>query len=80
MSFNSGKWTVPEVCVWVSVRAEDGLKNVFWALNVLVINNGADVVVSEFERENSIANLTTAGRELARAVSERVLTVAMLLG
>ena len=47
-----------------------GLHGVFWALNVLVINNGADAVVSEFERRNGIANLITAGRELARAISD----------
>ena len=47
-----------------------GLRGIFWALNVLVINNGADCVVSEQERKNGVAGLITAGRELSRAISD----------
>jgi hypothetical protein len=47
-----------------------GLNGIFWALNVLVVNNGADCVVSDVERKNGVACLITAGRELARAISD----------
>jgi hypothetical protein len=44
-----------------------------WCLGtecVIVINNGAACVVSDFERKNGVANLITTGRELVQAISD----------
>lgn len=51
--------------------AVQGLKGIFWALNMLVIHRVADGVASEDDRENGIANLIVAGEKLADEISGR---------
>lgn len=48
-----------------------GIRGIFWALNLLVLDRVADDVAKEEDIANGIANLIVAGEELAKQLSDR---------
>jgi hypothetical protein len=48
-----------------------GLHGIFWALDMLVLQEAADEIASEADRRNGIANLIVAGQQLAEQIKGR---------